>query len=650
MKRQQLKLFIKNMVKEAVLKEIFDEPSIQNMKAVQKQAVSTLTKLGFAIQNVYETSGGIGVVLLRPAGSGGIPARAADVKPNGSINEPGVDITMFLKLLGKGTGHGVSSAELNKQTPLQTKTVKDFERKGYHVKSTSPVNSGHVKIIMAKPHGKFSSDEIVITPNGSINGKSHDPHFIEEDGARVTNDPSLKRGLETPMGFVNVGEQTGAAGAFATPAAFKKVKEIANLSTVYLNNLGINFSPDEKKVMMYAINQFTTGGHPVANVNTVDQFGRDFVVQCLEKAENFIAKSPKYKNDLKIIQQLIPKISVQPKKVQSEKTLPDGRYDNDMESALQSKKISGMSENGKKSEYERHGPCSCGSGLPAYAKLDAKGKPIARVCKRCDRKQRTKIKALSKTPTPIKLDDDDLTEVAGFGSAAIATIGGLAIYKILRNIIDNYNVARKHDDVRMTDKNINTLLRVAKIHNPKLKDDDIEFIRDEIRRAVANGTITTMADLKRYLDSRAGEKKLEEVNKRGVEYPIIKKIKNACRRFFKNEIESIKIAYKNIPNDIVFEVVLGEPKWERKFIRFHGINKPFEVWDDATEKFIPSDMMVRNFPPVEEVNIQEMTGTGAVAGYSTPFAFSRKKDGSKRALDVTKKLGFKVVKSISEIA
>lgn len=50
----------------------------------------------------------------------------------------------------------------------------------------------------------------------------------------------------------------------------------------------------------------------------------------------------------------------------------------------------------------------------------------------------------------------------------------------------------------------------------------------------------------------------------------------------------------------------------------------------------------------EEEGIAEETGTGAVAGYSTPYAFSKKKSGSKRALDVTTKMGYKKVKDISE--
>jgi hypothetical protein len=57
-------------------------------------------------------------------------------------------------------------------------------------------------------------------------------------------------------------------------------------------------------------------------------------------------------------------------------------------------------------------------------------------------------------------------------------------------------------------------------------------------------------------------------------------------------------------------------------------------------------------PQVDKANnpkmnngVNEETGTGAVAGYATPFAFS-KKNGSKRALDVTTKMEYKKVKDI----
>lgn len=49
-----------------------------------------------------------------------------------------------------------------------------------------------------------------------------------------------------------------------------------------------------------------------------------------------------------------------------------------------------------------------------------------------------------------------------------------------------------------------------------------------------------------------------------------------------------------------------------------------------------------------ELEMNEMTSTGAVAGYQTPYAFSKKKSGSQRALDVTTKMGYKKVKDIDE--
>lgn len=42
-------------------------------------------------------------------------------------------------------------------------------------------------------------------------------------------------------------------------------------------------------------------------------------------------------------------------------------------------------------------------------------------------------------------------------------------------------------------------------------------------------------------------------------------------------------------------------------------------------------------------SLEEESTTSGVAGYSTPYAFSKNKSGSKRAIDVTKKMGYKVV-------
>lgn len=66
------------------------------------------------------------------------------------------------------------------------------------------------------------------------------------------------------------------------------------------------------------------------------------------------------------------------------------------------------------------------------------------------------------------------------------------------------------------------------------------------------------------------------------------------------------------------------------------LNKPTSI--GRSKKInIPGDTLIN------PSGLSEMTGTGAVAGYATPFAFTKNKKGSKRALNITKKLGFKEV-------
>ena len=60
----------------------------------------------------------------------------------------------------------------------------------------------------------------------------------------------------------------------------------------------------------------------------------------------------------------------------------------------------------------------------------------------------------------------------------------------------------------------------------------------------------------------------------------------------------------------------------------------------TTRAELDTDMMKAVNVEDEEV-VNEMTTTGDAAGYSTPFAFTKNKKGSQRALDVTKKMGFK---------
>jgi hypothetical protein len=69
---------------------------------------------------------------------------------------------------------------------------------------------------------------------------------------------------------------------------------------------------------------------------------------------------------------------------------------------------------------------------------------------------------------------------------------------------------------------------------------------------------------------------------------------------------------------------------------------------EEREQIEQGHFVTTKYFPDQYFSMSEMTGTGAVAGYQTPFAFSKKKSGSQRALDVTKKMGFKVVKGIDE--
>ena len=62
--------------------------------------------------------------------------------------------------------------------------------------------------------------------------------------------------------------------------------------------------------------------------------------------------------------------------------------------------------------------------------------------------------------------------------------------------------------------------------------------------------------------------------------------------------------------------------------------------------------MIKKFPELSHKRIKsidsvnEISASGAAGGYQTPFAFSKKKSGSQRAMDVTTKMGFKKVKDI----
>jgi len=78
-----------------------------------------------------------------------------------------------------------------------------------------------------------------------------------------------------------------------------------------------------------------------------------------------------------------------------------------------------------------------------------------------------------------------------------------------------------------------------------------------------------------------------------------------------------------------------------------GMNKE-EARNFLKQKIGLSDGDIQRIEDAALSSVDEMTGTGAVAGYSTPFAFSKKnKEGSPRGIAAAKKYGT-VVKSITE--
>ena len=239
---------------------------------------------------------------------------------------------------------------------------------------------------------------------------------------------------------------------------------------------------------------------------------------------------------------------------------------------------------------------------------------------------------------------------AGLGAGALVGAASVILFKILKDIFSKPPFKRIKE-LSLTEKNINFVLYLAKLRKPELTDEDFKYMRHLLTTAVKSGKAQTLEEFFEYLGTmRGGTKKSDDAidvetsqgddslkeNETGVSSALLSKVKDIATSLFGDIVADVKVSRRVHANDIVFMIVLGPPKNEKKYIRFHG-DGDFELWDAAKKKYdkIP-------------INIKEMTGTGAVAGYATPFAFTKHKDGSKRALDVTKKLGFKVVKSISE--
>ena len=129
MRRSQLKVLIKEIVKQAALQEADDDSLRSGLTVEQRATVDLLMKRSFTIQKaVKKENGEIIVILTRPWGAGRHGGdRIAKVNPDGTVNADNLEADKFLSI-------------------------------------------------------------------------------VREDAMRVTNDKSLKRGLSSPMGFVNVEE------------------------------------------------------------------------------------------------------------------------------------------------------------------------------------------------------------------------------------------------------------------------------------------------------------------------------------------------------------------------------------------------------------------------------------------------------------
>jgi len=109
--------------------------------------------------------------------------------------------------------------------------------------------------------------------------------LVIKESVSLKSDSQFKDGVTDTMGAVNMEE------------------------SVYLKNLQIPFSAREKEIMILSVKSFSKGGHVVPDKINIVDFGKDFVVQCLLKAEKLLAGKKKYVKDLSEVTALIKKLS-----------------------------------------------------------------------------------------------------------------------------------------------------------------------------------------------------------------------------------------------------------------------------------------------------------------------------------------------------
>src|SRR5271166_6559351 len=104
MKKSQLKLLIKTIIREAVVNEVDDDDLRRSLNVNQQATVDTLMKRGFVISKSERTPQGIVPVLTRGYGSGKYGSgkyggmKVAKINLDGTINH-GVSADEFLKVV-----------------------------------------------------------------------------------------------------------------------------------------------------------------------------------------------------------------------------------------------------------------------------------------------------------------------------------------------------------------------------------------------------------------------------------------------------------------------------------------------------------------------------------------------------------------------
>ena len=267
--------------------------------------------------------------------------------------------------------------------------------------------------------------------------------------------------------------------------------------------------------------------------------------------------------------------------------------------------------------------CECGSGLSSEWQYDGQGIELCRACPKCKQKKLSKYRpeilrgyTQSDVDEPIESEDDRCEEVVR---------------------PNNYLGKDLFDKRRELESQINQLREALK---EKRFFGKVEEIRGQLNRLERNlikvniQIRTLINQSKNYQSGGAQMYPREAVGFDGkyvddMESGVaVKKLHGLDESADMNQQRAV--------------VMLQD--FARRLIYSLGIKdrSSYVKAEKVIQEFLPT--FSEYFP---DQNLNEETGTGAVAGYQTPFAFSKKKMGSSRAIASAKKYG-KVVKSISE--